>query len=145
MPEEIYIEKGKTTDDGSLANVLSYGIVPKARVSVGLSSIDGANCYNIIAHVIASLVFQAFGIPGEAIESMLTAIEDMKYFLHKQLTETPSILQVVVSQSTSKGYTKGMWLFLLSGRSSASPSFMHTNRKVTVGILFVLSLICLGT
>ena len=31
--------------------------------------------------VIASLVFQAFGVPEEAIESMLTAIEEMKYFL----------------------------------------------------------------
>ena len=42
---------------------------------------DAANCYGSIAHVIASLVFQYFGVPEEAIETMLTAIEEMKYFL----------------------------------------------------------------
>jgi hypothetical protein len=81
MPEEIYSEKGKTADDGSLAKVLFYDIVRQARVSAGLSSIDAANCYDSIAHAIASLVFQAFGVPEEAIQSMLTAIEEMKYFL----------------------------------------------------------------
>ena len=81
MPEEIYSEKGKTADDGTLAKVLFYDIVRQSRVSAGLSSIDAANCYDSIAHAIASLVFQAFGVPEEAIESMLTAIQDMKYFL----------------------------------------------------------------
>ena len=61
--------------------VLFYDIVWQARVSAGLSSIDAANCYDSIAHAIASLVFQAFGVPEEAVESMLTAIEEMKYFL----------------------------------------------------------------
>ena len=73
--------EGETADDGSLAKVLFYDIVRQSRVSAGLSSIDAANCYDIIAHAIASLVFQAFGVPEEAVESMLTAIEEMKYFL----------------------------------------------------------------
>ena len=81
MPEEVYSEKGKTADDGSLAKVLFYDIVRQSRVSAGLSSIDAANCYDSIAHAIASLVFQAFGVPEEAVESMLTALEEMKYFL----------------------------------------------------------------
>ena len=34
-----------------------------------------------MAHDIGSLVFQAFGVPEEAVKSMLTAIEEMKYFL----------------------------------------------------------------
>ena len=29
----------------------------------------------------SSLVFQAFGVPEKSIETMLTAIEEMKYFL----------------------------------------------------------------
>ena len=60
---------------------LFYDIVRQARVAAGLSSIDAAHCYDSIAHAIASLVFQAFGVPIEAIESMLTALENMKYFL----------------------------------------------------------------
>ena len=81
MPEEIYSEKGKTADGGSLAKVFFCDIVSQAQVSAGLSTIYAANCYNRIAHAIALLVFQACGVPEEVIESMLTAIEGMKYFL----------------------------------------------------------------
>ena len=42
---------------------------------------DAAQCYNSVAHAITSLVFQAFGVPEEAVHSMLTTIEEMKYFL----------------------------------------------------------------
>ena len=81
MPEEIYSERGKMADDGSLAKVLFYDIVRQSRTAAAIASIDAANCYDSIAHAIASLVFQAFGVPEGAIESMLTAIEEMKYFL----------------------------------------------------------------
>ena len=81
MPEEIYSEKGITSNDCSLEKVILYDIVWQARTSAALSSIDAANCYDSIAHAIASLVFQAFGVPFEAVASMLTAIEEMKYLL----------------------------------------------------------------
>ena len=81
MPEEIFSELGKTADDGSLTKVLIYDIVRQLRCTAALSSINAANCYNSIAHAIASLVFQAFEVPVNAVESMLTAIQEMKYFL----------------------------------------------------------------
>ena len=81
MPEEIFSERNRMADDGTLAKVLFYDIVRQLRVSAGISSVDAANCYDSIAHAIASLVFQAFGVPEEAIAAMLTAIEEMKYFL----------------------------------------------------------------
>ena len=68
--------------------MLFYVIVRQARVSAGLSSIDTANCYDSIAHANTSLVFQAFGVPEEAVESMLTAIEEMKYFLRTAYGES---------------------------------------------------------
>ena len=74
VPEEIYSKKGRTADAGSLAKVLIYNSVRQSCIAAGLASIDAANCYDSIAHAIASLVFQAFGVPEEAIESMLTAI-----------------------------------------------------------------------
>ena len=69
-------------DNGTLAKVLFYDIVRQLRVSSGISSVDAANCYDSIAHAITSLVFQAFEVPEKAIETMLTEIEEMKYFLH---------------------------------------------------------------
>ena len=42
---------------------------------------DADNCYDRIAHAIASLVFQAFGVPLSASEAMLSTIQEMKFFL----------------------------------------------------------------
>ena len=81
MPEEIFSEKNRMADDGSLAKVLFYDIVRQHRVPAALSSVDAANCYDCIAHAMASLILQAFGVPEEAVSPMLTAIQDMKFFL----------------------------------------------------------------
>ena len=81
MPEEIYSEKGKMADDGSLAKVLFYDLARQSRTLSAIASIGAANCYDSITHAISSMVFQAFGVPIEAIDSMLTAIQNMKYFL----------------------------------------------------------------
>ena len=81
MPEEIFSKKGKTSGDGTLAKALFWDANRQSRKCAALGSIDAANCYDSVAHAIASLVFQAFGVPEGAIESMLTAIQEMKYFL----------------------------------------------------------------
>jgi hypothetical protein len=73
--DEICSDKGRTANDSSLAKVLFCDIVRQSRASAGQASIDAANCYDSIAHAIALLVFQAFGVPEEAIESILMTIE----------------------------------------------------------------------
>jgi hypothetical protein len=81
MPEEIYSEKNRLADDGTLVKVLFYDIVRQTRLPAGISAVDADNCYDRIAHPIASLVFQALGIKKEACESIFTTIQDMKFFL----------------------------------------------------------------
>lgn len=81
MPEEIFSERGRTSDDGALAKVFVYDISRQARVPASIASADAQNCYDSMAHAIASIVFQALGVPICAIESMLETIENMKYFL----------------------------------------------------------------
>ena len=81
VPEEIYSERGKVSDDGTLAKVIFNDAVRQTWLSAGVASVDAANCYDSVAHMIASLTRQAFGVPAEAVHSMLTAIEDMKYYL----------------------------------------------------------------
>ena len=63
IPEEVYSERGKTADDGTLAKVLFQDIVRQTRLTTGLASVDAAYCYDSVAHAIASLVFQAYGVP----------------------------------------------------------------------------------
>ncbi len=68
-------------DNGTLTKTLFYDVTCQARVPVAIASIGASNCYDRIAHAMALLVFQAFGVPVSAIESMLSTIENMKFFL----------------------------------------------------------------
>ncbi len=81
MPEEVYSERNRLADDGTLSKVLFYDIVQQLQRPAGLGLVDADNCYDHIAHLMASMVFQSFGIPTPAIESMLTTIQNMKFFL----------------------------------------------------------------
>ena len=88
MTENIYSEKGKAADDYSLVKVILYDNTWQARTSAALISTDAANCYDSIAHAIASLVFHAFGVPFGAVESMLISNEEMKYFLRTEYRDS---------------------------------------------------------
>ena len=81
MPEDIFSERGRTSDDGALAKVFVYDISRQARAPASVTSADAQNCFDSIAHAIALIIFQALGVPIGAIESMLETIENMKYFL----------------------------------------------------------------
>ena len=106
MPEEIFIEKNRTADDGTLCKTLFYDITRQARVPAAITSVDASNCYNRIAHAITSLVFQAFGVPASAIKTMLGAIENMKFFLRTGFGDSKSFAGGRVGVKT-QGLTQG--------------------------------------
>jgi hypothetical protein len=81
MSEEIFSEKNWMADNRTLCKTLFYDIIKQARIPAAIASVDASNCYDRIAHTMASLVFQAFGVPIMAVESILGAIENMKFFL----------------------------------------------------------------
>ncbi len=81
MPKEIYSKKNQMADNGMLTKTLFYDVTRQARVPAAIALVNASNCYDRIAHAMASLVFQAFGVPESAIGSMLSAIENMKFFL----------------------------------------------------------------
>jgi hypothetical protein len=83
MQEEIYSMKNCLADDGTMFKALFYDIVCQTRLPSGISAVDADNCYNRIAHPIASLLFQSLGIPKETCVSIsiFKTIQDMKFFL----------------------------------------------------------------
>jgi hypothetical protein len=81
IPEEVFSKKNCMADNGTLTKMLFYDVTRQARVPAAIASIDASNCYNRIVHAMASLVFQAFGVPASTINSMLSTIENMKFFL----------------------------------------------------------------
>jgi len=81
MPSEIYSERGRMAEEGTLAKVIMCDTVRHLRLPAGIASVDADNCFDWIAHPIASMVFQALGVPTTATETMLETIREMKYFL----------------------------------------------------------------
>jgi hypothetical protein len=81
MPEEIFSKRNRMADDGTLSKTLFCNLARQARAPAAIASIDASICYDRIAHSMASLVFQAFGVPVTAVESMLGTIENMTFFL----------------------------------------------------------------
>ena len=99
MPEEIFSKKNRMANNGTLCKTLFYNITRQGRVPAAIASVDASNCYDRIAHAIASLVFQAFGVPSIAIETTLGAIENMKFFYAPDLeTQRPSQTAGLVSK-----------------------------------------------
>ncbi len=81
MQEEIFSEKNCTANDKGLAKTLFYDIVHQSCSAAAISLVDASNCYNQIAHAMASLIFQSFGVKSTAVLSMLEAIQEIKFFL----------------------------------------------------------------
>ncbi len=87
MSDEIS-SKNRMADDGMLTKTFFFDIARQARTPAAIASVNSLNCYDRSAHAIALLVFQAFGIPESAIESMLGMINNMKFFLHNSFGDS---------------------------------------------------------
>ena len=49
MPDEIFSERNRTAEEGSLTKVLFYDITRQSRLVAGISSVDADNCYDRVA------------------------------------------------------------------------------------------------
>ncbi len=81
MPEEVDSKRNRLVDDGTLSKILYYNILRQLRRPSGHALEDADNCYDHICHPMASMIFQALGVPTPAMEYMLSTIQDMKFSL----------------------------------------------------------------
>jgi len=127
MPEEIYSKKNCMADDGTLTKTLFYDVTCQARVPAAIASVDASNCYDRIAHTMASLVFQPFGVPESAIGSMLSAIENMKFFLRTGFGDSTKFVGGGIRIKT-QGLTQGNGASL-AGWAVISIVILNAHRK----------------
>jgi hypothetical protein len=114
MPDEIFSEKKRIADNSSLAKTLFYNLVCQSQQPAGLSLVDADNCYDRIAHAIALLVCQLFGVPQESIGSMLCMIQE-RFFFSAPHTETQRLQWACAWKSRCKDSSKGMVPLLQDG------------------------------
>ena len=106
MPDEIFSEKQRMAEDGILAKVLFYDISRQLRAPAALASVDAANCYDRVAHAIASLVFRAMGARLPMTLSMLTAIQQMQFFLRTAFGDSKNAVGSKIHLKT-QGFMQG--------------------------------------
>ncbi len=123
MPEEVYSERNCLADDETLSKVLFYNIVRQLQRPAGLALVDTDNCYDRIAHPMASMVFQSFGVPAPAIESMLTTIQNMKFFLHTSYGDSANYAGGESKDAKDPVKTQGM----CQGNSAAAAAWTVTS------------------
>jgi hypothetical protein len=88
VPEEIFSEQNHKADDGGLAKTLFYDIVCQLRVPAAIALVNASNCYDCIAHTMALLIFQSFGVTETAVMTMLETIQEMKFFLRTAFADS---------------------------------------------------------
>ncbi len=106
MPEEIFSKKNHLADDCTLAKELFYNIVHQTCLPAGITAVDADDCYDGIAHPIASLVFPALGLPKEAGVSLCSMIQNMKFSLRTgfgDLTEVVGVTGDIKTQGMCQG------------------------------------------
>jgi hypothetical protein len=80
-PEEKFSKKNRMANNRGLAKTLFYNIVRQLRVPSAIALVDASNCYDCIAHAMALLIFQSFGVEDMAVTAMLKTKQDMIFFL----------------------------------------------------------------
>jgi hypothetical protein len=100
LPEEIFSEKNRMSDNGRLAKTLFYNIVQQLGVPAAIAFVDASNCYDRIAHAMASLIFQSFGIEDTAITAMLEMIQEMKIFLRTAFGDSKQFACLTIEVKT---------------------------------------------
>ncbi len=105
-------------DDGTLAKVIFYNVVCQTRRPACITAVDTDNCYDQIAHPISFLVFQSMGIPITPTMSMLSTIQDIRFYLRIGYVNSKEF-----AQSTGGIKTQG----LCQGNGAAPAGWTTTN------------------
>ncbi len=135
MPDEIFSEWNRTADDGTLSKVLFYDVVRQSRRPAGVASVDADNCFDRVAHAVASLVFQSFGVSANVSKSMLSTIEEMKFFLRTAFGDSTAAADLGVEVKT-QGLCQGSGA-APAGWAVVSIVIMHAHKKNGHGATFL--------
>jgi hypothetical protein len=149
MPDKICDKKNRMANDGTLTKVLFYDIIWQSRRSTGISSVDADNCFDRVAHAVALLIFQAFGVSegtcGVTIQEMqfflCTAFGDSKTAAGMQIKiKTQGLCQgngavpagwavvsIVILRAHSKQGHGAMFRYPISGTSSKLAAILYVD------------------
>ena len=81
VPVDQFARRGTQAAHGVLCKALFCDMVRALHVVAGIPSVDLGNCYDAVAHPIASIALQAFMVPVAMVVMSLTVLQSMQFFL----------------------------------------------------------------
>ena len=80
LPEEHFSKKGSTAEDAKFDKTLTENLSGQARHPMAVVSVDAAQCYDRVNHVIMALVWYALIGKMGPIPVLLTCMQTMRLF-----------------------------------------------------------------
>jgi hypothetical protein len=81
VPVEQFARRGTQASSGVLCKVLFCDMIRALHEIAGIPSVDLGNCYDAVAHPIASIALQAYRVPILMIVLSLSVLQTMTFFL----------------------------------------------------------------
>lgn len=136
IPSEQYAERQSDGQDGAWLKRLFGDVSRQSRIPIGIVSADAESCYDRIAHVFTSLVFQAIGVGVTALAVMLSSIQKMKFHLRTGLGESKDYMTAApgkIIQGMCQGNTAApaCWSMISAVLIAVYKKFGHGARITT--------------
>jgi hypothetical protein len=90
IPAEQFAKAGTRSSDGTLCKLLTFDRSRILHHTAALTSVDLGNCYDAVAHSIASIAVQAFGVSPIMVKVMLSVMQTMQFFLRSGYGDSTS-------------------------------------------------------
>ena len=107
IPQEQIAEKENTAEDGVFAKVPKADYARLRRQAIAVIAADAANCYDLVNHLILSLLLRALGVPIGPIVTMLSTIMLMRCYLRTGFGESSEYMGGDLSTRRVHGLNQG--------------------------------------
>jgi hypothetical protein len=90
IPEEQFAKRGSQATKGVFTSGLFCDIARALHQTTAIESIDFANCYDVVTHLIASIALQSFKVCKVMVAMMLSVLQTMKWYLKSAFGQSPT-------------------------------------------------------
>jgi hypothetical protein len=80
LPEEHYSQKESLAEDACFDKILTFDISRQSRSPLSITSVDAAQCYDRVNHIMMGLVWMALGVSQSAISIMISCLSNMSIY-----------------------------------------------------------------
>ena len=80
LPEEHFSQKESLAEDACFDKILTFDLSRQSRCPLSVTSVDAAQCYDRVNHIIMGLVWMALGVSHSAISIILDCLSNMSIY-----------------------------------------------------------------